>query len=147
MTLLVPVDYSEHSLRVLGVAADLARALGTGLDVVFAWECMPDAPPGMRVTDETGRPRPLEEIVAENADQEMREFLGRAGLPPEVKVHSRVVRGNAAGAVLAALGPEHTMIVMGTHGRGGVKRWMLGSVAEKLVRSSPVPVLTFRGEE
>ena len=39
------------------------------------------------------------------------------------------------------------LVVMGTHGRHGIQRFLLGSVTERVVRSSPVPVLTVRGEE
>ena len=46
-------------------------------------------------------------------------------------------------ATIEAVGAD--LVIMGTHGRRGVPRLLLGSVAEKIVRTSPVPVLTVRG--
>lgn len=62
-----------------------------------------------------------------------------------VRVSGRVAQGMAAETILAqaeALGA--TMIALATHGRSGVKRWMMGSVAEKVLRGSAVPVLLLR---
>ncbi len=55
-------------------------------------------------------------------------------------------QGNAAQEILACLNeqPDIDLIVMATHGRGGVARLMLGSVADKIVRAAPCPVVTLR---
>ena len=55
--------------------------------------------------------------------------------------------GDASEAILAFAKRDATdLLVVGAHGHRGLKRWVLGSVAEKLVRFSPVPVLTVRSE-
>ena len=59
-------------------------------------------------------------------------------------VSSAVLDGSAAETLLAALEPGD-LAVMTSHGHGGVKRWLLGSVADKLVRGATVPVLIARG--
>ena len=69
-----------------------------------------------------------------------RRFAGRGA-----KVHGRVVSGPAAQAILDAAKEEGaTMIAMATHGRTGLARFALGSVAEKVIRASDVPVLVVR---
>jgi nucleotide-binding universal stress UspA family protein len=61
------------------------------------------------------------------------------------KVHARIADGPVPEAILEQAETEGaTMIAMSTHGRSGVSRWVLGSVAEKVVRQSPVPVLLVR---
>jgi nucleotide-binding universal stress UspA family protein len=61
------------------------------------------------------------------------------------KVHARVAEGPPADAILEAAGTEGaTMIALSTHGRSGVARWILGSVAEKVIRASNIPVLVVR---
>ncbi len=58
------------------------------------------------------------------------------------RVRSKVVEGFAADGILETAKSEHaTMITMSTHGRTGLARWVFGSVAEKVLRASPIPVL------
>ena len=61
------------------------------------------------------------------------------------KVLTRVLEGSPSGAILDAAGREGaTMIAMTTHGRTGILRWLMGSVADRIVRASDVPVLLLR---
>ena len=63
----------------------------------------------------------------------------------DVTADGRVAEGNAADALIAAAnGQEADLIVMGSHGRRGIRRFFLGSVAESVVRVAPVPVLVVR---
>jgi len=63
------------------------------------------------------------------------------------KVHTRVLEGSPAGAILDAAQREGaTMIAMTTHGRTGILRWLMGSVADKVLRASEVPVLLLRAD-
>jgi nucleotide-binding universal stress UspA family protein len=64
----------------------------------------------------------------------------------QLKTGVHVITGEAAGAAISryAVEGEFELIVMGTHGRGAVAHALLGSVAEKVVRSAPCPVLTIR---
>lgn len=88
-------------------------------------------------------------------------ILFRAGTEPEaarylddlarglaergIRVRTRVSPGPAAEALLEAVESEKaTLVALTTHGRSGLDRWAFGSVAEKVVRSAPVPVLVFR---
>jgi nucleotide-binding universal stress UspA family protein len=59
-----------------------------------------------------------------------------------------MVRGIPADEIIRLAKAEHAdLIVMGTHGRSGLRRLLMGSVAEEVVRKSPVPVLTLREAE
>jgi nucleotide-binding universal stress UspA family protein len=61
----------------------------------------------------------------------------------DVSATAEVLIGHPAVTLLEAIGPDD-LVVMTTHGRGGVRRWMLGSVADKLVREAAAPVLLVR---
>jgi nucleotide-binding universal stress UspA family protein len=68
-----------------------------------------------------------------------------AAAEADVPVESEVVEGDVHRAILDyAAAHDADLIVMGTHGRRGLDRYLLGSVTERIVRSSPVPVLTVR---
>ena len=140
--ILVPVDYSEGSAAALAYAAALAPKLGATLDVVHVW----DRPAYVSETILVGPPeqkRPLTELIRESAEAEMKDFMARAALSPEIRCGTRLLSGNPAGRILEELGAgEHDLLVVGTHGRTGLRHLLLGSVAEKLVRLSPVPVVT-----
>lgn len=139
----MPVDYSEPSARVLRFAAALAARTGGTLTVLHVWECMPDAPKDVMVKGRDGKTRRLEEVIRDNAAAEMKQFLAGAKLPEGVSTISRLESGDAGKRILELLGSgAYDLVVMGTHGRGGVSHLMMGSVAEKVTRSSPVPVLT-----
>lgn len=71
-----------------------------------------------------------------------------AGTQAGLTVVIEIVEGNPHEEILEYVS-EHgiDMVIMGTHGRTGLDRVVMGSVAERVVRRSPVPVLTVRGEE
>lgn len=139
--LLVPVDYSEHAERVLAHAGELAASLGAEVHALHVWECMPNAPSTLTVQTPEG-PRKLGDLVRETAERDMIEFLAKVNVPAGVTLTHSLASGEPTKALLeAAARPDVDMIVMGTHGRTGLKHAVLGSVAEKLVRLSPKPVL------
>ena len=66
-------------------------------------------------------------------------------LPDDVSVETAVVEGVPKTAILSVVEDEAMdMVVMGTHGRTGLDHYLIGSVTEKVVRQSPVPVVTVR---
>src|SRR5262249_17409874 len=93
--------------------------------------------------------RSLGELIRETAESQMKDFLapfavagtdGASQLPLY-----RLLSGEPASTLITELDKgRHDLVVIGTHGRTGFKRFLLGSIAEKLVRHSPVPVMTVR---
>ncbi|HSQ65741.1 MAG TPA: universal stress protein [Polyangiaceae bacterium] len=140
-TLLVPVDFSDTSNLALDYAVDLAKALGGKVVVMHAYELpvygFPDGALVATVEIATrimnGAQAGLAALLEKRKDKgvEITSVL-RQGVPWD-EVHSVAEEVKA------------DMIVIGTHGRGGLARALLGSVAEKIIRTSTRPVLTIRG--
>jgi universal stress protein A len=140
--ILVPVDYSDHSRQVLEFAADFARRASAELSVLYVWETMPHFAPTLLVTTPSG-PRPLMDIVRDSASAEMKQFISCSRVTDSVPFETYVDSGHAASKILEWIAKRHfDLVIVGTHGRGGIKHWVLGSVAERIVRLSPVPVIT-----
>ena len=138
--ILVPVDYSEPSRRAL----QLALALGgdAKLVVVHAWD-RPAYVSDEMVAYKDGTRRSLSEMIRENAEKEMNDFL--AGVPEAVgrKLEHHLLSGDPVAVILEeATKPGYDVLVIGTNGRTGMTKLLLGSVTEKLIRLSPIPVLT-----
>jgi nucleotide-binding universal stress UspA family protein len=143
---LVPVDYSDGSARALQYATGLAERLGAALEVVHVWDRPSYVSTEVLVRTHADRPRSLGDLIRDNAEAEMAAFLanhlrhneGTTVLPPHY-----LASGEPAATLVAELERgKHDLVVIGTHGRTGLKHLLLGSVADKLIRFSPVPVLT-----
>jgi nucleotide-binding universal stress UspA family protein len=140
--ILVPVDYSEPSLAALQLARGFAEHFGAMLDIVHVWD-RPTYISDSVLVGHGQSQRPLGELIKENAERDMREFLAKAALPAGISRRERLIHGDPASALLKEIEQGSSeLVVVGTHGRTGLSHLLLGSVAEKLVRHSPVPVLT-----
>jgi nucleotide-binding universal stress UspA family protein len=138
-TILVPHDFSETAQRALDFALDLAGPLGARIIVTFVYDVIaygfPEAP---SMAMDTAR--------VERAAQTALEGLVDRARRPGVAVECVLRRGAAWSEInAAAKDTSADLIVIGTHGRRGVARALLGSVAEKIVRTAPCPVLTVHG--
>jgi nucleotide-binding universal stress UspA family protein len=135
-SILVPHDFSETAQRAFDFALDLAAPLGARINLVFAYDVLaygfPEAPSmAMDTTQIERAARTALEGVASRARR------------PGVAVECVLRRGAAWSEInAAAKDTAADLIVMGTHGRRGVARALLGSVAEKVVRTASCPVLT-----
>jgi nucleotide-binding universal stress UspA family protein len=137
--ILVPLDGSPLALAALGPAAQLARDLGA--DVVLMTAAAPARGPGL----EADLALRLGETDAAVWLSETAEDPVLEGLPVSPLVVGGLA-GAPAQAVLAAVRDAGAgLVVMATHGRSGVPRAILGSVADAVVARSPVPVLLIRG--
>lgn len=84
----------------------------------------------------------LEQEMVQGAEKKMEEFIGKHFSPDEVAKAS-VVLGDASEEILNYVNQEKIdLVIMGTHGRKGLEKLFFGSVAEKVVKTSPVPVLS-----
>lgn len=140
--ILCPVDLSECSHAALAHALLLAKAADTRLDVLHAFYVPENIQPSLLVWMATG-PRPVWQIAEEQARKDLDEFLARHGNDVAQRIDLHVIHRDPTSAILD-FAAEHgsSLIVMGTHGRTGASRLFMGSVAERVVRSAPCPVLT-----
>jgi nucleotide-binding universal stress UspA family protein len=132
-TILHPTDFSERSQYAFGLACALARDYGARL-IVLHVAGVPTVAYGEGVVP----PNP-EELLAE-----AREQLGRIQVPhANVRAERRLEQGDAVTAILGVAQEVNAdLIVLGTHGRTGLARLLMGSVAEQVVRRASCPVLT-----
>lgn len=134
--ILCPVDFSEGSEAAFDAAIGLAGHLAASIDLVHV------LPTPFWPVDEATR-RELTKR-SEEADRVLDRLVAVASARG-VSGERHLVEGRAADEILLmAERLEPDLVVVGTHGRTGVKRWTIGSVAERLVRSSLVPVWTVR---
>lgn len=137
--LLVPVDYAGCAYAVAEHAARMAAAFDS--DVVLLHVIEP--PAGVHPDDPIEGAPALAAIEAE-ARTELEAIATVFPNPARVRVLLRVGHP-VSGVLTAARETRASLIVMGTHGRGGLRRLLLGSVAERVVRESPTPVLVIHG--
>jgi universal stress protein A len=140
--ILVPVDYSEHSRTSVRVAAELAKELGASVDIVHVWDRPTYVSDAVMVRRPGEEHRSLSELIRENAEKDMTDFLATLEIPEGVRVTHRMCSGEPAQKLVEETrSGGYDLIVVGTHGRAGVLHLLLGSTAERLIRLSPVPVL------
>ncbi|MCP3100509.1 universal stress protein [Myxococcus sp. K15C18031901] len=140
--ILVPVDLTEGSRSVLDYALQLAHPFGATVDVVHVWEPPQYVAPDLLVAAPGWNAMSLEQVAVDTARKEMTTLLQGLEVPP-VPVKQRVLVGESSSTILDLAEKEgYDLIVMGTHGRRGLPRLLLGSVAQKLVSRAPCPVLT-----
>jgi nucleotide-binding universal stress UspA family protein len=138
--LLVPHDLSPHADDALGVAADLAGPKGDLLILHVVTPIMPTA-------DIMAVPLyvPIDEMVADAKrylDRIVAHRIGRRG--PKTTVE--VVVGDPCRRIIEHA-RDRDAVVMSTRGRTGLAHLVIGSVAEKTVRHSPIPVVTLRPQK
>lgn len=142
MKILVPVDYSDHSHAVVEQALKLARGLSGRVRILHVWETKPKVAAGVKVVTPEGRSAAVADLIREDAEGRMEAFVKTLTLPAEVQLKTLVLSGSSADAILKeAERGKYDLIVMGTKGRTGLDRLVLGSVAEKVLRTSKIPVL------
>jgi len=134
-TILHPTDFSERSLYAFCLACALTRDYGARLIVVHV------AAVSTVAYGESVVPPNPEELRAAAQEQ-----LNRLQAPrTDVRAERRLAEGDAVEEILrVAQEANADLIVMGTHGRTGLRRLLMGSVAEQVVRRASCPVLTVK---
>jgi nucleotide-binding universal stress UspA family protein len=129
--ILVPTDFGEVSMHAADVACELAERFGARLTLFHVWSIpIPVYAEGIAV--------PID-LVRQAADEALEQELARVRKKIPA-ARGLVISGAPASGIVEADGCD--LVVIGTHGRRGLSRAILGSVAEKVVRTSPVPVLS-----
>jgi len=128
--ILVPLDGSDLSESALPYARQLANAFKASVNLIYA------------VPTDIGEEIPAQ--ITNEATQEAEEYLKRIAdsLPTDLRPGYRVKKGHPAEVIVdEAACQQETLVVMATRGHSGLKRWMLGSVAYKVVQAAETPVL------
>jgi nucleotide-binding universal stress UspA family protein len=142
--ILVPIDFSEASRAAFDYAIELARSVGASVDVLHVWEVPTFLAPGSAVVVGASGTS-LVEMVRTAAEDGLEKFVTDAAARGAKVNEWRAEPGSPAFAITeAARTAEYDLIVIGTHGRTGLSRALIGSVAERVVRHAPCPVLTVR---
>jgi universal stress protein A len=141
--ILVPTDFSPASDAALSYGRRFAERLRASLHLVHAFD---DPYTTASFAAEIYTPLPLtlrEEMISNIRQQLATRLAGEEGVPPDGA--TGVVTGATTGSIVDyAKSINADLIVMGTHGRGGMAHLLLGSVAERIVRTASCPVLTVR---
>lgn len=131
-TILHPTDFSEASEYALGLASGLAADYHASLVIIHVVASPIVLPDGVVLSN----PAPAGEGIRDRLDD-----LIVSG--SDIQVVRRIEEGNPATEILTMAQLCHAdLIVMGSHGRHGLSRWLMGSVAEAVMRRADCPVLT-----
>ena len=137
--ILLPTDFTSHSEGAVGYAAGLARSFGASLLLLHVIEPFTySVSDTVQVTDHYAALRTIAEPMMKN----MVDALGKKGF----KAKGLIVKGTPYLEIVKKARKEGAdIIVLATHGRSGLHRLFIGSVAERVVRLAHCPVLTVRG--
>jgi nucleotide-binding universal stress UspA family protein len=132
--ILFPTDFSHTGDAALATAAALARENDATLYIAHVQE-----PPAFYGGGE------MYYGMLDPTTDELAKMLEEVIPPGDVRYEHRLLTGDPAGALVLFAEDEHIdLIVLGTHGRSGLSRLLMGSVAEAVVRRASCPVLTFK---
>ena len=140
--IVVPLDFSFSSLKALEFAADLAKPFAAELIVLFVVESV------LYVVPNYGGGAAMQQMAIEQRRASERHLarIERRYARKGVRLRSIIQTGMPAEAIVElAKRSKADLIVMATHGRTGISRLLMGSVAERVVRTATCPVLTLHG--
>jgi nucleotide-binding universal stress UspA family protein len=139
--ILVPIDFSPHAAEATAWAADLARRYDASLTLLHVLQPVAMALPEGYVLMSANA---LSDLMTE-LDRALARARKDVEATERISPETKLVQGAPfAEIVQFARDGGFDLIVMGTHGRTGLKHALLGSVTEKVVRKAPCPVLTVR---
>lgn len=144
-TIMSPTDFSQPSCAAVDMAAELAERFSAELVLVHV---LPNPPVASEVhVLPSTYYVPQTEEMGESARKSLKQ-LARKRIPEKISTHTTVVTGPTAESIVETadkLGAD--LLVIGTHGRTGLRRLIFGSVAEKVVRHATCPVLTVQAPD
>ncbi|MDE2617075.1 MAG: universal stress protein [Burkholderiales bacterium] len=141
--ILVPVDSSETAQKAVETAAGLARAFGSAVSVIYVIDPYPFTGLGSDFAYGQAEYLSAASAEAQEATEAARAVLSKAG----VTVSTQVVEAHTIwrGILETAKTLGADLIVMGSHGRRGVEKVVLGSVAQRVLSHAQLPVFVVRG--
>ena len=138
--ILVPVDFSEPAQRALDEAVGLAKAFGAELHLLHCYPLQLSAIDPYGITP----PASYERQLREAAEQRLSEWCEKSRAQNLIVEQHVTPRSPFTEISALAEKLRADLIVMGTRGLGGFKHVLLGSVAERTIRTAPCPVLTVK---
>lgn len=147
-TILVPHDFSSSANHAVAIARDEAKAHSAKLLLLHVID-LPTAikPDTVIVPDETGAPINVKDYAVRQAEAHLADLVARIA-KDGVTAQPFIRLGKPEDEIVKfATENKVDLIAMGTHGRTGLEHMLVGSVAERVVRSSPCAVLTIRSSK
>ncbi len=139
--IVVPTDFSERSLRALDYAIGLAEKFSSKLELVYVVEA------GLHPADLAWTNVDYGDLNKQHqeAARKYMDSIVKDRIPQGIPVGISILIGKAFVEIVRFADSENAdLIVMATHGHGGVSHLLLGSTAERVVRKAPCPVLTIK---
>ena len=137
--ILVPVDFSEVSPKIAPVAYNVVKAGDASVHLLFVARMFHYY---AEVYVNVGSIEAMQGEIIRGAEKKMDEFV-EAHFKGYPNVTAKVILGDPAEEILRYADSEKMdLIIMGTHGRKGLERVLFGSVAERVIKMSPIPVLS-----
>ena len=143
--ILVPHDFSASANHATAIARDEAKAHGGNIVLLHVidlpYQLGPDT---VIVPEATGTPISIKQYAIQSAENHLQDITDR--LAKDGVTATGVIKvGTPVDEIIRTIGEQAIdLVVMGTHGRTGIRHLMAGSVTERVVRSSHVPILTIR---
>jgi universal stress protein A len=142
--ILVPVDYSDGSRVAMEYALFLAERFDAEIEILHVAE-IPEGEEHTVVKPDTGEEELLSELIMQQAMKAETEFLAPFVRDATIPIKRSLLKGRPGKVIVEAAADRGTdLIVMGTHGRSGFDRLIMGSVTERVLRSAPCPVVVVR---
>lgn len=140
-SILCPIDFSDASTNAFRYACEFAKAMGSKIIFLNVVEPRP------MVADMTLNYIPLEEDLAKAATEDLKPLVQEAE-SKGIAVQADVMIGTPAELILSQAAEFNaSIIIMGSHGKTGLSRLLMGSVAEAIVRKARIPVLIVKADE
>lgn len=145
-TILVPHDFSSSANHAAALARDEAKLHGATIMLLHVVDLPGQLKPEtVIVPDATGAPINIKDYAVSQAETHLADIVERLG-KDGANAQSFIRLGKPEDEIVRFAAENNVdLIVMGTHGRTGLAHMLVGSVAERVVRTSKVPVLTLRG--
>jgi nucleotide-binding universal stress UspA family protein len=140
--ILIPLDGSKTAEKVLPYARFLAGSLKLPVELLAVVDIVE-----MATHISADRARHLDTMIEDSVRNSEQYLRGVAGTFPGANTKCTVEKGKAEQVIIETAADKGTLITMATHGRSGIDRWLLGSVAEKVLRGGTNPMLLVRATE